>query len=251
MTEPAESPRANTKPWHAPEWRKMRDERIGESCAQCGSTKPPLVLQHFSHDRSEPPSKRTLVWDVMREYGAVPARPTVQRQGCPQCKRCSLTERKRKAPKWRCIACHHEFDESITVDLPINNRTEKDQYDKYLHDVLFPAFNEFVDAHQEMVERRYAEVLSDYEQERRASDAIYMSGEGTATFCKRCAYLSDVEGKRLCSQCKERYHAFKYQHCYDCLPQSRRDELREAREFFDKRQAEIENALEEAYGAKA
>ena len=117
----------------------------------------------------------------MRECGSYPPRPTVQRQACPQCNRCGLTERKKLKPKWRCIGCHNEFDESIMVEIPINNRTEKDEYDKYRQEVLFPAFDDFVDAHQDIVEQRYTAALAEYDKERQVSDDEYLSGEGTAT----------------------------------------------------------------------
>ena len=254
MTDSPSNRKSNPKPWHTKDWGDMRNRRIGDRCEQCGSTDGPLVLQHLSHEGPEPPdSKDTVIWNLMREYGSYPPRPTVQRQACPQCNRCSLTERKKLKPKWRCIACHHEFDESIMVEIPINNRTEKGEYDRYRQEVLFPAFNDFVDAHQDIVEQRYTAVLADYEQERRASDDRYMSGEGTVTFCKKCAFLWDVKEQELCSQCKKRYHSFKYATCYECLPQSFKDALREQRldedmmeECIEETMAEVEKALEEA-----
>lgn len=169
----------------------------------------------------------------------------MQRQACPQCNRCSLTERKKLRPKWRCIGCHHEFDESITVEIPINNRTEKGEYDKYRQEVLFPAFDDFVDAHQDIVEQRYAAALAEYENERQVSDDEYLSGEGTATFCKKCAFLWDMKEQKLCDQCKERYHSFKYATCYSCLPQSFKDEQQRAREFAEEMDAVMES-LEKA-----
>ena len=245
MTDLPSGRKASPKPWQTKEWREMRNRTIGDRCEQCGSTDGPFVLQHFSHDRPKPPSKRDLVWDMMREHGSYPPRPTVQRQACPQCNRCNLTERKKLKPKWRCIGCHHEFDDSIAVEMPINNRTEKGEYDKYRQEVLFPAFDDFVDAHQDIVEQRYTATLAEYEQERRASYDTYISGEGTATFCRKCAFLWDVEGKRLCSQCNERYHPFKFKTCYDCLPSSFKEELWEQR-VFEEEMAAVMKSLEEA-----
>ncbi len=231
----------------------MREERIGDSCEQCGSTDGPFVIQHFSHDRPKPPSKRTVVWNLMREYGSYPPRPTDQRQACPQCNRCSLTERKKLKPKWRCIACEHEFDDPVTVELRVSGNTGRDENARYRQG-LSKVFDDFLNAHTEEVEQRYTAVLAVYEQERRASYDTYISGEGTATFCKKCAFLWDVEGKKLCNQCKERYHPFQYKTCYDCLPQSFKEEQREVREYAEKMDAEMksfEKALEEAYEEEA
>lgn len=226
----------------------MRAERIGDSCEQCGSTDSPFVIQHFSHDRPKPPSKRTVVWNLMREYGSYPQPPTVRRPGCPLCQRASLTERTRKKPKWRCIACEHEFDDPVTVELRVSGTTGKDEYARYRQG-LSEAFDDFHVAHADEVEQRYRAVLADYEQERQASYETYISGEGTATFCKTCAYQWDLEGKRLCGQCKTHYHPFKYRTCYECLPSSRKEESRDAREEVERLDAEmksLEDALEEA-----
>ena len=153
------------KPWETKEWQKMRAQRIGDRCEQCGSTDGPFVLQHFSHERPEPPSKKSVVWGLMREYDRVPPRPTVQRPACPRCNRRALSERKKLRPKWRCIGCHHEFDEPIIVETTINNRTEKDAWLKWRQEVLFKAFNDFVDAQAGLVEQRYGAAMADYEQE--------------------------------------------------------------------------------------
>ena len=99
------------KPWATKEWKEMRERRIGDRCEQCESTDGPFVIQHFSHERPEPPSKYTIVWDLIREYGLIPAKPTIPLPACPSCKRRSLSERKKLKPKWRCIGCHHAFDE--------------------------------------------------------------------------------------------------------------------------------------------
>lgn len=34
------------KPWHTPWWKEQRSTHIGPACATCGSSNPPLVLQH-------------------------------------------------------------------------------------------------------------------------------------------------------------------------------------------------------------
>ena len=71
-----------------------------------------------------------------------------------------------------------------------------------------------------------------------------MSGEGTATFCKKCAFLWDVKEMRLCSSCEEHYHHFKYKTCFNCLPRLRKKELRQQREF-EEHMAVVMQELEE------
>jgi ribosomal protein L37AE/L43A len=234
------------KPWHKKEWREMRDQRIGDRCEQCDSTDGPFVLQHFEHDYSELPSKNPVVWELMREYDKVPPRPTVQRPACPQCNRRALSERKKLKPKWRCIGCHHEFDEPIIVETTINNRTEKAAWVKWKKEILFPARDNFLVTHHDIVEQRYGTVLSAYKKERQTSDAKYMSGEETATFCKKCAFLWDMKEMQLCSKCRKQYHPFKFQTCYDCLPEIKKEETRQAQKWVREHE-EFVDSIDELY----
>ena len=131
------------KPWHTKKWRDMRNSRIADQCEQCGSTDGPMVLQHLSHyeDLPKPPSKNTAVWDLMRERGAYPPKPTVQRPACPACGKRSLTARKRTVD-WRCIACHLEFDNPVIVDVPVDSKTGGEKYALYRNERQ-TAFQEF------------------------------------------------------------------------------------------------------------
>lgn len=46
--------------------------------------------------------------------------------------------------------------------------------------------------------------------------AKYMSGENTATWCNKCAYLYDIHHKHLCPTCGKRYCDISYDQCYEC-----------------------------------
>ena len=238
------------KPWQTKQWKEMRKQRIGDRCKQCGSTDGPFVLQHFSHEQPEPPSKHTLVWELINEYGLYPGPPTIQKAGCPECRRSSLSERRTKTPKWRCIKCHNEFDDPIFDDpIQVQVRSDssagKDEYNKWLG-VRRDVYNDFLAEHGDVVEQRYGAALADYEAERQASDRKYMSGEGTATFCKKCAFLWDKKDMRLCANCKEHYHHFRYETCFNCIPQWRKEEIEGAQKFAAEMDTVMES-LEAAY----
>ena len=190
-----------------------------------------MVLQHLSHyeDLPKPPSKNTAVWDLMRERGAYPPKPTVQRPACPACGKRSLTARKRTVD-WRCIACHLEFDNPVIVDVPVDSKTGGEKYALYRNERQ-TAFQEFKATHDNEVEKLYQDELAEYELVRQASYDKYTSGEGTITFCKKCAYLWDVKGMELCDGCRKHYHLFRYDTCYACLPQARKEDIPDYRAF--------------------
>jgi hypothetical protein len=54
----------STKPWHTKEWKVNRLKKLGTTCQECGSNKPPLVLQHKWH----PPPLREIIWKIRNEY---------------------------------------------------------------------------------------------------------------------------------------------------------------------------------------
>ena len=96
-----------TKPWQLAEWRAIRKSKIGKACAQCGSSKPPLVLQHLPSDRSRTPEeykeylsckdtltfckKCAFLWDV---------------KGMNLCPRCRVRYKKLRFPY--CYSCSKE-----------------------------------------------------------------------------------------------------------------------------------------------
>ena len=44
----------------------------------------------------------------------------------------------------------------------------------------------------------------------------YLSCEKAVTFCKKCAFLWDVRGLKLCKRCKQHYHPFDFEYCFNC-----------------------------------
>ena len=97
------------KYWHTPWWKAQRRERLGVSCATCGTASPPLVLQHTWHPRSWREALQEagpLNWQGWRERHPLPKveRPTVpptERPVCPTCGSVRVYYRK-KAKDWAC-----------------------------------------------------------------------------------------------------------------------------------------------------
>ena len=233
------------KPWQTKEWKEMRKQLIGGKCEQCGTTGGPFVLQHFAHydGMSSPPSKKYIVWGILAERGVIPPRPTIERSACPKCEYRSLSERRRK-PTWRCIRCHNEFDDPLIVEVPADNRTGRDEFARYKQECNL-IVDRFLAENEDEADDLYRPILEDYEKERQASYNKYISGEDTASFCKKCAFQWDVKEQKLCSQCNERYHPFRYKNCFDCLPSSRKEEIHGYR-VFEEEMNNVMRELEEA-----
>ena len=49
----------------------------------------------------------------------------------------------------------------------------------------------------------------------------YMSGQDTQTFCRKCAYMWDIHGMKICRECNEKYHPIAYKTCQNCAKQER------------------------------
>jgi len=135
------------------------------------------------------------------------------------------------------------------VEVEVSSRTGKEEYAQYKQESQ-KAFEKFKATHGAVIEERYAPLMAEYLKEREASDHGYMSGEGTATFCKKCAFLWDMKEMMLCGNCKTKYHHFRYSTCFDCISEDRKLEIKEQRAFaaeMDARMAELDKRLEEAY----
>ena len=228
------------KPWHTKEWKEMRGERIADLCEQCGSTKGTFVLQHFSHyERVNPlPSMKNVLWDILSERGVLSPRPTVERRACPECEYRSIYERKGK-PTWRCQRCNNEFDDPLMVEVEADSRTGRDEFAQYKEECHHKIDTFLVERAAEANEL-YLPYLERHEKELQASRADYMSGEGTATFCKKCAFLWDMKGQRLCHICRNNYHPFRFKNCYNCLPAS----IKEQNEDYKKFAEEMDKVME-------
>jgi hypothetical protein len=210
--------------WQTKEWKRPRAELIKEYCDQCGSTEPPLTLQHFSH----PPSIYDVVpsivnrarWEAWQaHYEANPEDRTPitrRRPACPRCGGISLLERKTKTPRYRCNTqvrgtCHFEFDESIEVEW-VDTRATAARVQAG-HDQRRKAFNvEWDREHADEAHALYVDVMIQLLD----AHAKYVRAEESATFCKRCAYLWDKKGVRLCATCGIGYHEISKEQCDEC-----------------------------------
>jgi hypothetical protein len=137
------------------------------------------------------------------------------RPGCPKCGGWVLAERKRTGRgadmlRYRCQTqrnrryCHHEFEEAVIVQ-PIA-----------VDDGAFRMKQEFNAAYHAIYEGTSELILRTAAIQAVEDFADYMEGVDTYTFCRRCAYMWDVKGLRLCTSCHDAWHPHMMQKCKGC-----------------------------------
>jgi len=129
---------------------------------------------------------------------------------CPKCGGFNLSTRA-KSPVYRCATqrnkrkCGHAFDEAA-LGVPMRTQTAANrQRDAFMVD--YGRF--YSEVGQELFYCTAVAIALD-------EFAAYMAGEGTETFCKRCAYMWDKKGLRLCLECGDAWCELAVERCRVC-----------------------------------
>lgn len=245
--------------WHTKDWKERRSKVIKDKCEICGS-KETLTLQHLSHAKKYWEYKR----DVTTEYAKsfIDSNPIVDKYEfsehmkknydyipvplCPNCKSRYPNVRSRKTPKYLCIECRHEFDETIhkSVDELLATFSENEEAAE-VRDKCFISKYQYRNKHhlpnakyyflREKAKTKYIEEIGKEAFLLFLDDNIkYLSFEDTITACKKCAYHFDMNKMELCPNCKEYYKGVQYPTCIQCLPEEKRKLALEKIEFGKK-----------------
>lgn len=202
------------KPWTTKEWKEQRKLLLASACESCGTTTPPLVLQHTWHPTPlyklfyAARKKYRGEWDTWKVSHPIEvdlSSLTADMDGCPRCGSTTIRYRKR-VKTWMCVAksagvtCGNVFESPMRVISPITVRTlerraAQDQQD---------AFDEAFGIGRKAVTRALEHQVR------------YLSLQDTKTLCKRCAFVEDRTRMILCIICKEKYHSKKYERCSSC-----------------------------------
>jgi hypothetical protein len=202
------------KPWYTKEWKEQRKILLASACESCGTTTPPLVLQHTWHPTPlyklfyAARRKHRGEWDAWKAAHPLEvdlSALTADQDGCPRCGSTTIRHRKR-AETWVCdsraggFLCGHVFESPLRVISPVairsvQRKAAQDQQD---------AFDEAFGIGRKAVTRALE------------GQVRYLSLKDTKTLCKRCAFVEDRTRMILCDVCKEKYHSKKYDRCSGC-----------------------------------
>lgn len=192
--------------WRRPDFKALRKEHIGDRCEQCGTTTPPLVLQHLKH-----PRRYEDVWKALRKttlagYRLERGEPdfvSVPFTECPCCPRCgspTFYRRAKMTPTFRCGPCAFAFDEPGTTlrqDYLASRRIQEEYDARFIAECGAALAREAT----LIVLRRHLD---------------YFSGKHVRTFCKKCAYMMDEHRLVLCPVCRKRWCGRFAVSCWEC-----------------------------------
>ena len=177
-----------------------------------------MVLQHLRQPRPFRLLCAEVSEPLLERYKADhPFIPTehqpVDRPACPRCSSTAIRRLKRAAHPWKCASkvrgrtCGFEFDTPATV----RALTPEQKHARSSEGEAFyaAARDEFDKLNRDEIGKQA--VLLSIEEHLR-----YMSLEDTTTFCKRCAFLWDRKGMRLCGYCREGWHPLDFSRCRGC-----------------------------------
>lgn len=200
--------RVSGKPWAWSGWKKERDRIIDARCAQCGGTDGPFVLQHLVHPEGvglilhrllgEHPAwgQRQEVYRALHAEGAQTETPG-DRHCCPKCGGTAIYHSPR-LERWRCNSaarrriCGHVFTEPATTKALTPEQKRRLAARKH------EAFNQSRFSKDDIWSLVGTAAVLEYLRQLRE----YLAFVHTATFCKRCAFMDDVLGKKPCLSCR-------------------------------------------------
>lgn len=209
-------------PWHWKSWKWARLKVLGAACETCGAGRDailyvqhtvrlPRIGDHKERARNSLVGKEfePIDQEALRQqmYAIRDAVEPEMRDCCPLCGSLSIQYRK-KAGTWICGSkstgqyCAHEF--AVPAKKPALTPSQKrsikrDKYQAWRDTILNREDDWMRDA-----------MLSWIDEMR-----VYLSLKHTKTLCKRCAFLEDMTGDKLCPSCGYVYSKSE-QACPDC-----------------------------------
>jgi len=248
--------------WHTKDWKERRNAILKDKCEQCGTTDT-LTLQHFKHPPNYPYIQKAVFQHYFEKFYTENADnmenviskndiieyiqkiPREKKPVCPQCSGNFYT--RRNAPIHICNRCKYAFDEPVIKEVPeyvddfiLTENEKREIADLKKTSVIF--YSDFYPSIIASIVRK--NYIQEIEKEAMLiyldENIEYLSFENTKTFCKKCAFNYDKNGRDLCPKCQKNYKPIQYDTCVDCLPEGelkdrikkQQAENKEMREFF-------------------
>lgn len=202
------------KPWHTKEWKEKRKILLASQCQNCGTTKPPLVLQHTWHptplhklfyNARKKYQNEWILWQQSHTIEIDKSSLIPDADGCPKCGSTTIRYRKR-AKTWICVSkpagdtCENVFHNPIRV---VSHRAIS-KLEKHSGQQIQDDFDEEFGIGKKVT-------ITAIEHQIR-----YLSLKDTKTLCKRCAFVEDKTKMVLCNLCMATYHSKRYDRCSAC-----------------------------------
>lgn len=222
--------------WHTKEWKQLRASKIKDSCEACKSIDT-LTLQHTWHPKSYGDIKymisciygeqlrreyplMSLVKDIDIKKYIKKNYTTIERETCPLCGSLNVRRLKESEVKYKCNRCKRGFDTINKKVFPIlrNNPNQKIDFKT--------DYNSIFNKEKEVL---YTEKINKIKQDRFKHEIEkntllelidqyikYQNLEDTVTYCKKCAFMKDINHMDICPVCKKDYKKNRYKTCYKC-----------------------------------
>lgn len=201
------------KPWATKEWKEKRDVLIKDYCESCGTKEGPFVLQHLKQPDKFAEIMSTIRYEHLKEFSSAfefkygKRIKYIKRESCPKCN--SLKVRFLKTENiWKCYGkCGRKFDNPLIIqDIDPIQKKDISEKKKLFRDDIFIKFKE---KYSDIVGKQAVlESIRQHEE--------YISLKDTCTMCKKCAFLWDIKGLKLCPNCKQSYCAVYMDMCKSC-----------------------------------
>jgi hypothetical protein len=219
------------KAWTTAYWKKMREKHLEDKCSNCGSSSPPLVIQH-----TKQPTDFSIFYDSIMsshiDYEKIKLEVIENqvteknvnkyleensqiRESCPSCGMISIRYNK----KLNIYICskNHTFEKPVELVYYTKSKTTdiniaKDSTDDFLTYISVSKKIREIKERYDLEVGREALLLS-------IDEGIdYLLFKNIKTCCKRCAAIEDniVPAYILCKKCKVSYHSSIYETCFNC-----------------------------------
>lgn len=206
-----ENKERDLRPWARKEWKENREETVGEVCEWCGEDEAPL---HIHHTGSGPNWSKEWIQSTDTAFGESESFSTKlvsEREECPECGLRDYYSRKTKEPTYRCNNCSEEFAEPRIVQEELVTSPEYTTKQYVLQGYYTEKLNwlrDNRDAARTVFLERFDEIMKAY---------IEMNEDSVVTICQSCHFQHEQTSNRRCKNCKENWHKYNKEMCWDCL----------------------------------